>query len=636
MKLMVGSLLGIAMAVGVATTPGEARACGGFFCNAQNPTPVIQAGERVLFAAHDGLVTMHIEITYDGDPTSFGWILPLAQKPMDGQGRLLPLDQVVQVSSQRLFPMLQTATDPSFRFVRDPNDNTLCSMPTSPDSDSFAQDSASSGDTSPNVVPPPVTVLAEANVGPYQAQLIEATRSDALYTWLGENGYIQDPKAQPILDGYVQKGFVFVGIRLQNGKSVGDLRPLSITLGENAPCVPLVLTSIAARDDMPILVWVLGEARAVPKNFLHAVVNDQAFAWPGAANYQAVLSNALDALGGRAWVTEFAGSSEILRGRLLRQGAAWGGIVNAQSLAEVLVALSNIGLDETDPDVSVTLRDHVPMPSGLTGYPNGNCLQCQGCEWAEEQCATQGLPNATHVTTEAEFYNFLFYWTDPAALGGLELAVDLDGLKTALKEDVVQPLQRLEGLFTKLPKVTRFYAMLSPDEMTRDPIFAFNPDLPDISNLKTATWDLIECGASEVRVRYEDGSSRLATCTGCQFGGGSIAGDTGVPALRFGEVLDESGAPVPFDVSQAEAMDTLVGGATLGVPTIPEGFEVTPPPKPVTPTPDPVDPSDPTDPSNEVRASGGCAGAPATGMLWAGLVVMMGLSGLRRRRQAVQ
>jgi hypothetical protein len=134
-------------------------------------------------------------------------------------------------------------------------------------------------------------------------------------------------------------------------------------------------------------------------------------------------------------------------------------------------------------------------------------------------------------------------------------------------------------------------------------------------------------------VRYEDGSSRLTNCTGCQFGFGSIAGDTNVPALRFGEVLDESGAPVPFDVSQAEAMDTLVGGATLGVPTIPEGFEVTPPPKPVTPTPDPTDP---TNPSNEVRASGGCAGGPANGMLWAGLIVMMGLLGLRRRRQAVQ
>jgi len=28
--------------------------------------------------------------------------------------------------------------------------------------------------------------------------------------------------------------------------------------------------------------------------------------------------------------------------------------------------------------------------------------------------------------------------------------------------------------------------------MTRDPIFAFNPDLPDVSNFKTMTWDLID------------------------------------------------------------------------------------------------------------------------------------------------
>ncbi|HRE88822.1 MAG TPA: DUF2330 domain-containing protein, partial [Myxococcota bacterium] len=570
-------LLGLAL-VPFAPTD-DAAACGGFFCNAQNPTPVIQAGERILFASHDGLVTMHIEITYQGDPTSFGWILPLAQRPMDELGRLMPLDQIVRVSSQRLFPTLQSLTDPSFNLVRDPSDDTSCPMPDV----MTAQDAAAgfSDTTAPNPTPP-VTVLAEADVGPFRAQLIEATRSDALYTWLGDNGYIQDPKAQPILDHYLSQGFVFVGLKLQSGKSVGDLRPIAITLGENAPCVPLVLTSIAARNDMPILVWVLGPSRAVPKNFLHAVADDRAFWWPGASNYQQVLSNALDRLGGRAWVTEFAGSTALVRNRLLPSNASATNLQAAGSLPAILAGLSDLGLSERDPDVLLALREHVPMPEGLTGFPNGNCLQCLGCEWAEEQCAAMGQANDTHETTEAEFYAFLFYWLEEAPRQDRPITVDVPALRTALLEEVVQPLQRIEALFSRSPKLTRFFAMISPDEMTRDPIFAFNPDLPDISNIKTSMWDMIDCGSNEVRVTYPDGLQELTTCNGCQSGFGSIAPITSVPVLRFGEVLDEQGQPVPFHPDQAAAMDTLVGGATLGQPTIPPTFAVQAPPE-VTP-----------------------------------------------------
>ena len=77
-------------------------------------------------------------------------------------------------------------------------------------------------------------------------------------------------------------------------------------MSEQAPCVPLKLTSIAATPEMPILVWVVGEGRAVPKNFIHAVVDDQAINYPGAGNYIDVVTQAVDTVEGRAWVTEYA------------------------------------------------------------------------------------------------------------------------------------------------------------------------------------------------------------------------------------------------------------------------------------------------------------------------------------------
>ena len=56
----------------------QSWACGGFFCNANNP--VTQSAERILFArdTEAGEIAMHIQIQYEGPPTEFGWILPTA------------------------------------------------------------------------------------------------------------------------------------------------------------------------------------------------------------------------------------------------------------------------------------------------------------------------------------------------------------------------------------------------------------------------------------------------------------------------------------------------------------------------------------------------------------------------------
>ena len=94
----------------MASTVTPAAACGGFFCNAVALSPIYQAGERILFSRHDTTVTMHIEIVYAGDPTAFGWVLPLAEVPTGPDGGEVPLDEIVQISSQQLFTTLQSST----------------------------------------------------------------------------------------------------------------------------------------------------------------------------------------------------------------------------------------------------------------------------------------------------------------------------------------------------------------------------------------------------------------------------------------------------------------------------------------------------------------------------------------------
>lgn len=610
MRFAVSFALVAAISV-LAPTP-SAHACGGFFCNAVTQTVIVQAGERVLFAPHDGLVTMHVEIIYQGDPTEFGWILPLSEMPMDAAGRPLPLDEAVEVSSQRLFTLLQSQTDPTFILNQDPDDDTFCAVATAADSGT-AQDAAPGSDGGS----PGVTVLEEAEVGPYNAQLIEADSSSALFEWLGENGYLQDQKALPILDDYLSRGFKFLGIKLQSGKDTGDLRPLAVTLGEGAPCVPLVLTQIAASPDMPILVWVLGDARAIPKNFIHAVIDERAFGWPGAPNYQSQLVEALTEAGRRAWVTEFSGPVDPLRGSLLRPGASTARLEEATTLQGVLQALSELGISPGDEDLDATIRSNVTPPEGLMGYPFGNCQYCQFCDWAEEMCAQDGMANDEHATTAAEFYNFINYWADQEASGAIDLMIDAAALARAIEDEIITPRRNIETLFAGASTLTRFFTMIDPEDMTRDPIFSFNPDLPPVSNVHTATYDLDDCSSNTAEITYSDGTKAVMDCGGsCSFGFPQIGPMPGTKPLLYPEVLDEEGEPIRISLDQVDEVDTILDSAEVGVPTLPPTFQAESPEVTVPPGSD-----------TTTRDDGGCAGGGA-----GALALLMGLGLILRTR----
>ena len=80
---------------------------------------------------------------------------------------------------------------------------------------------------------------------------------------------------------------------------------------------------------------------------------------------------------------------------------------------------------------------------------------------------------------------------NPEAVEGLDKQAFVD----ALGEEVVEPMIATQELVLSRPYVTRFYTTLSAPEMDLDPLFDFNPDLPDISNLHTAR-RVIECHRS--------------------------------------------------------------------------------------------------------------------------------------------
>ena len=59
--------------------------------------------------------------------------------------------------------------------------------------------------------------------------------------------------------------------------------------------------------------------------------------------------------------------------------------------------------------------------------------------------------------------------------------------------DIVAPLQEAQTLFDNSPYLTRLATFISPPQMTKDPLFLFNSDLGDVSNVQAAQ-AVYECG----------------------------------------------------------------------------------------------------------------------------------------------
>src|SRR5438128_2397754 len=97
-------LAGLTVAAIAWAMPGSARACG--CLAAPNPaSPVVQAGERILFA-HDGNdVVAYIQIQYAGNADQFAWLLPLPSVP------------TLALGTDELFTALGQATQPVYRLT---------------------------------------------------------------------------------------------------------------------------------------------------------------------------------------------------------------------------------------------------------------------------------------------------------------------------------------------------------------------------------------------------------------------------------------------------------------------------------------------------------------------------------------
>lgn len=550
------------------TAPGVALACGGLFCM---NTPVDQAGEKILFATDGQNITAHVQIQYQGPAEDFSWIVPVPTAP------------TLSVGSDLLFQQLRGATKPQFNLEwQKPVGE--CEQPAYDEDQAFPSAASESG-----AKPNDVTVVSREQIGPFDTAVIQSNDPGALKAWLRENKYVVPPTLDPLLDPYVAGKYFFLALRLTKDAEAGDLQPIVFKYTATKPGIPIRLTGVAATPDMGLYVWVLGKDRAVPENYRHAAINEARIDWlSNGQNYPQVVTEAMNEAGGQAFVTDFAGpSAQVPTAAFAAQSFDLAALRDKTQPADFALAIVNGGW--------FGRRDDGTLDSGkLVAFLK---------RWIKK-------PASLAEVGDDEFYRFIDNYREQ--LAAAQQSVDTNAAMADLDLKVAQPLAGIRTMFRDHPYMTALYTTMSPDEMTQDPMFVFNADMPAVSNLHTAKatrfcrpgmyeWD------APVRITLASGLSYMANRLRPGQGGGTPV--VSFPAAARIEQLRSAGAPSLIKDNNKAIVAALETAGVLE--------DVGPPPTFVTPLPSTAPTTEPTaTPSATTSpASSGNAVAidPATG-----------------------
>lgn len=516
---MAGAFAGVQL---VALPRAEACGC---FTPPDPSVPIVQAGERITFEVVDGVVSSHVQIQYSGPAEEFGWLLPLPSVPE------------LEVGTDELFAQLIATTQPKYSLTPVYHGNCLFDpnrgggFGGSPDS--AGGDSDAGGEGGGGSV-----LVVQDSVGPYDYAVLQADSKQPMLDWLNENGFFVPVGTDDAVDPYINPGAYFLALKLRKGNDAGDIQPVVVKYQSDLPMIPIVLTSVAADPDMGVQVWMLGDARAIPRNYFHTKINDAEIDWLNfGANYAEVVTNAVDeADGHHSFVTEYAGTSTIMRDVLDYPGR-FGDVdllratTDAVNYVEYLYyngyTLPGVQPPSFIPTFGAQMKGilsaHLPMPAALRD---------------------------TGVTEDDYYAQFSYYVvTDraqrPELYADLDLEFDAQVLTQEIEDKVVTPTLAAGEMFRRHDYMTRLFTTLSPTEMTKDPVFSFNPDLEEVSNTHTGELHYF-CGVAP----NDDPATtpaRIVTEAGFELdlpdGTGQALGAIAMPWSHYIETLREEGPP---------------------------------------------------------------------------------------------
>lgn len=225
-------LAAVALALGLAVAPvapAAACACGGV---APSPGSEVSVGDEHAIVSWDG-ETERIDLLLGvlSTATETGLVFPTPSPATVTLGDRADFEAIDRVTTPRRVEELDWWT---FR---------------------------GSGDGASAGAPP--EVLDRVQLGPIEAVTLAATDTAGLETWLADNAYELSPEVTALLDGYVERGWYFVALKLTGDAPLdGGLDPLTFTFASDQLVYPLEL-SRAATTPQTVRLFVFSDHRQV-------------------------------------------------------------------------------------------------------------------------------------------------------------------------------------------------------------------------------------------------------------------------------------------------------------------------------------------------------------------------------------
>ncbi len=306
-KLLVAAVLGAAFSV-IPLLERDARACGGCF-HPPEENPTVITDHRMILSVSKEQSTLYDQVKYQGNPSSFAWVLPISGTVDVGLSADVVFQQLDQATQTTIISPPQNCPPP-------PN----CSNPRN-----GAFGAASDSSSSDASAPPGVQVTKQEVVGPYETVQLKATDANSLQNWLQQNGFAVPADVQPIVNQYVAEHFDFLALKLIPGKGVQDMRPVRVTTkGANA-VLPLRMVAAGTGATVGISLWVVAEGRYEAQNFPNFDIKADDLLWDWTqqkSNYTQLRADKTTASGGRGWETE---SSTIVLPQNITQNITYTG-----------------------------------------------------------------------------------------------------------------------------------------------------------------------------------------------------------------------------------------------------------------------------------------------------------------------
>lgn len=283
------ALLSAAFAgAGLLASARDADACGGCFGPTQTVTVVTD--HRMILSVSPLQTTLYDQIKYQGDPSSFAWVLPIHGTVDVGLSADVLFGSLDAITQTTIRPPPRQCAPPPYCGNEDRN------------APSFAAD-ASAGAAEDGGV----TITKQETVGPYATVQLSSKDPAALENWLVMNGFNIPNDIKPVITAYVNEGFDFLALKLIPGQGISSMRPVRVTTMGASPVLPLRMVAAGTGNTVGITLWIVGEGRYEPTNFpsFYIPTTDLVWDWKtSSSNYTTLRANIEANSGNKAWETE--------------------------------------------------------------------------------------------------------------------------------------------------------------------------------------------------------------------------------------------------------------------------------------------------------------------------------------------